>query len=167
MEEIKNIKEAQFQTAPAKIRWSRIIIGCLLGIAFAVGFGFLRFFNALDGKDMGIAIGLSIAEFIVCLAIAVFVELRRIARLRWREQAIEFERRQNKVAEAKRWKDEVQKDLNQTEDEIKRFKTTVDLRSLRASSIEELKQVARKAVIDGYNSGLAIVRKNEIKGGAK
>jgi hypothetical protein len=155
------------ESAPHKIRWSRIIIGCLLGIAFAVALGFLRYFNAIDAKDMGIAVGLSIAEFVVCVAIAIFVEHRRLAQLRWREKAVEFERRQNAVSEAGRWRKEVQDDLNQTEGEIKKFKTKVDLTTLRADSIEQLKKVARKAVLDGYNSGKAIIRNAEIKGESK
>lgn len=167
MNERTETTAARSNSVPHKIRWSRILIGCLLGIAFAVALGFLRFFNALDEKDMGIAVGLSIAEFAVCVAIAIFVEHRRLARLCWREQAVEFERRQNAVAEAERWKNEVQADLNQTEGEIKRFKTNVGLRIGRATSIEELKKVAKKAVMDGYNSGMAKVRHNEITGESK
>lgn len=167
MNEKNETTPVQKEFAPNKIRWSRIIIGCLLGIAFAVALGFLRYFNAIDAKDMGIAVGLSITEFVVCVAIAIFVEHRRLARLRWREQAVEFERRQNAVSEAERWKKEVQGDLNQTEAEVKNFKTKVDLCTLRANSIEELKKVARKAVLDGYNSGKAIVRNAEIKGESK
>lgn len=167
MKENNETTGARIDSAPHKIRWSRIIIGCLLGIAFAVALGFLRYFNAIDAKDMGIAVGLSIAEFVVCVAIALFVEHRRLARLCWREQAVEFERRQRAVAEAERWKTEVQADLNRTETEVKKFKTDVDLRTGRAGSIEELKKVARKAVLDGYNSGKAIVRKAEITGETK
>jgi hypothetical protein len=167
MNEKNEMTAARTESAPRKIRWSRIVIGCLLGIAFAVALGFLRYFNALDAKDMGIAVGLSIAEFVVCAAIAVFVEHRRLARLRWREQAVEFERRQRAVAEAERWKNEMHSDLTQTESEIKKFKTDMELRTLRANSIEELKKVARKAVLDGYNSGKAIVRNAEIRGEAK
>lgn len=167
MKEKIETTQARNNSVPHKIRWSRIIIGCLLGIAFAVALGFLRFFNAIDEKDMGIAIGLSIAEFVVCVAIAIFVEHRRLAQLRWREQAVEFESRQNAVTEAERWKNEVQTDLNQTENEIKKFRTNVDLRTSRATSIEELKQVAKKAVMDGYNAGMAKVRHNEITGESK
>jgi len=154
-------------SAPYKIRWSRIVIGCLLGIAFAVGLGFLRYFNAIDAKDMGIAVGLSIAEFVVCVAVAIFVEHRRLARLRWRQQAVEFERRQRATAEAERWKNEVQSDLDRTESEIRKFKEVVELRTLRSSSIEELKKVAKKAVLDGYNAGMAVVRRIERTGETK
>lgn len=167
MEKNNETNVVRGESAPHKIRWSRIVIGCLLGLAFAVALGFLRYFNAVDSKDMGIAIGLSIAEFVVCVAVAVFVEHRRLARLRWRVQAVEFERRQKAAAEAERWKNEVQTDLNQTEAEIKKFKNDVAIRIGRADSIEELKKVARKAVLDGYNSGKAIVRQIEITGAAK
>jgi hypothetical protein len=167
MNEKNETTAARIESLPHKIRWSRIIIGCLLGISFAVALGFLRYFNAIDAKDMGIAIGLSIAEFVICVAIAIFVEHRRLARLRWRVQAVEFERRQRSVAEAERWKNEVQTDLSQTEAEVRKFRTDVDLRTLRANSIEELKKVARKAVLDGYNSGKAIVRNTEITGESK
>jgi hypothetical protein len=153
--------------AVSGVRWRRILIGCLLGTAFAVSLGCLRYFNAIHSKDMGIAIGLSIAEFVVCVAIAIFVEHRRLVQNKWREKALEFERRQNASAEAERWKNEVQSDLMITESEIRRFKKNVELRINRSTSIDELKKVARKAVRDGYNSGMAIVRNIEIKGGAQ
>jgi hypothetical protein len=130
-------------------------IGLGAGILVSLALGALRMGAATNAGDYIFAIGMTVLELGIVLALEGVATRRRAAMSRWsvRNEAAEKTTAALDAAKNKldRWKERL-RDLNQAIGEHIEY---VEDRALRSSRIDELEATACKAARDGYLAGIA------------
>lgn len=135
----------------SKLEWIGVTAGVILGL----GLGAIRLSATSDAAAMGIAIGLTIVEIATVLLLEWFASGLRRRDEEWLpKHADEMQAaaaRDASQADLSRWKGKV-KELNEA---IAAKIALVENRHNRNIHLPELEAVAIKAVMDGYNAGIA------------
>jgi hypothetical protein len=133
-------------------------VGLAAGLTITLGLGIFRMSAAQGAGEVGLAVALTLVETgVVVLAEWVAAGLRK--------KHQEYEAKQTTINEASAQLEAAQADHKRCLDNLQEIKdgiaahiSYVEDRELRHLSIQELESVAVKAILDGYNAGIAANR---------
>lgn len=135
----------------SKLEWIGVTAGVLLGL----GLGAVRLSATSDAADKGIAIGLTIVEIATVLLLEWFASGLRRRDEEWlpkhADETQAVAARDAAQADLSRWKEKVE----ELDEAIAAKIALVENRHNRNIHLPELEAVAIKAVMDGYNAGIA------------